>query len=66
MDVLGLHCLGSRVGWQSAFGRMNVRVAFCLAVISIKRQMVDEMEDASVRRERGRSKIPLKCNLDTC
>lgn len=54
------------MGWQSAFGRMNVRVAFCLAVISIKRQMVDEMEDASVRRERGRSKIPLKCNLDTC
>lgn len=47
---------------------MNIRVAevSCLAVISTRRQVVDEMEDGSGRRERGRSKISLKCNLDMC
>lgn len=60
MDVL----LSVTVGWQSAFGRMNVRVAevSCLAVISTRRQVVDEMEERG-RRERGRFKISLKCNL---
>lgn len=37
-----------------------------LAVKRTRRQMVDGMEDGSSRRERGRSKIPLKCNLDMC
>lgn len=37
-----------------------------LAVISTRRQIVDRMQDGSSRRKRGRSKIPLKCNLDMC
>lgn len=69
VDAVDVHCL---VQWSGVAVSLRQnecqggRGQFSLAVISTRRQKVDGTEDGHGRRERGRSKIPLKCNLDMC